>query len=174
MLTRAFADTGLVEVTRSLRGCDRVHGFVVDLGLRWLVLARLSPDLDLDGYTAVRWKHVKRARLLERDHVAVRALDQRRTAPAAVPGLDPTTTGLLLRSAATTFDSVTIHPEAHDPSICWIGPIVGFETKSIRLLPIDGDGHGAPAPIRLPFDLITRIDVGSRYQTGLTAAAAWR
>ncbi len=80
-VARAFEDRHAVRVTRTIRGMDPVEGFVAAAGLRWLLIHRISDDLDLDGYTALRWKHVKRATPLGADHVAVRALAHQRLAP---------------------------------------------------------------------------------------------
>jgi hypothetical protein len=170
-IERAFDDRRAVRITRTIRGADTVEGFVTSAGIRWLLIHRISTDLDLDGYTAVRWKHVKRATLLEDDHVAVRALTNWRATPLPLPDVDTTTTGLLLRSVVGSFDVVTIHPEARDTTICWIGPITGFSAKAVTIAPIDADGHYAAESVELPFNLITRVDLGTRYQTGLGLAA---
>lgn len=170
----ALDDRRAVHVSRRIRGAEAVDGFVVATGMRWLLLQQISPDLDLDGYIAVRWKHVERVTPLDADHVAVRALTRRRITPLPPAGVDTTTTGLLLRSAAGAFDVVTLHPETSDPTICWIGPITGFSAKAVTLVPIGADGRAASESVELPFNLITRVDLGGRYQTALGYAAAAR
>ena len=72
-LDRSFEERGLVRIIRKPRAAGPVDGVVVARGIRWVVLERLSPDLDLDGYSALRWKHVKRVQSFESRSLAARA-----------------------------------------------------------------------------------------------------
>jgi len=165
-------ETGrLVRIHRRLRRVPTLDGFVVGIGIRWVILHRCTDDLDLDGYTAVRRKHVRRAELLDESSLPAQALRRMGRRPTPALDVEPTTTGTLLRTLADAFDVLTVHPEERDPKIFWIGQVTGFGTKSVSLWPVDAAARWEPVPISLPFGVITRVDFGGRYETALAAVA---
>lgn len=155
----------------SLRGADSVAGFVVSTGIRWVIVQRIGSDLTVDGYTAIRWKHLDSIEALEADDLLSRATHRSGVRPVDPAGLDPTTTGLLLRSIPDRPPLVTVWAERHVRATSWIGTIVAFENKNLHLRPIDRDGRLAPGTFSIAFRDITRIDLRTRYATALAAAA---
>ncbi len=53
-----------VRVERSIRRSDKINGFVMGIGRKWVVLAVRHHLIILDGYVAVRLDDISRVNLL--------------------------------------------------------------------------------------------------------------
>ena len=170
---RSIDERALVRITRTIRVSDPTDGVVVAHGIRWLLVNRLSPDLDLDGCTAVRWKHVKKVQPFDQHSLPSRATAG--TSPAVVPTdiVDATTTGSLLRSIEATATPVSLHTESTKPPSCTTGRIAGVVAKAV-LITLASPSNRPGRHLEVPFEQITRIDFGTRYLAGLARADAWK
>ena len=87
-LARAQQNQLLVTVRRWIPDADRLEGFVVGLGQRWVALQGLSDRIALDGWHLLRVKDLQAVSLdPAHDCSEVKALKARSVWPPAAPGL---------------------------------------------------------------------------------------
>ncbi|GAA5022613.1 hypothetical protein [Kitasatospora paranensis] len=175
-LDRAIRTGAPVRLHRSITGAERIDGFVVAATGAWTLLAH-CPEVDLDGWTAVRTGDITKVRLHgDPTSLAVRALCRRGRWPVAAPAqaLALDSLPLLLESAGRDFGLVTLHAEGKRPDVCWIGAVVGLRRKSVRLLEVDTEARWEAEPTRFPSKHITRVDFGGRYEETLREFAGPR
>ncbi|MFF9049987.1 hypothetical protein ACF09Z_02360 [Streptomyces erythrochromogenes] len=153
----------------SIRGADRLDGFVVAVGTEWTVLAPCT-DLRLDGWEAVRTADVTKVRPRgDEDCLSVRVLRRRGRWPVRAPGPALPLDGLpaLARAASRAFGLVSLHVERHAPDACWIGEVAEVRPKSLRLREVDPEARWQSAPSKFPFKHVTRVGFGGRYERTL-------
>ena len=170
-IDRSLDEGCLVRVTRRLGAVPPVDGVVVARGVRWVLLARLSTDLDLDGYTAVRWKQIKKVQPFDPESVPARATALAEVVPVPTELVDTTTTGSLLRSVSRSFAPVRIRCEGKVDTACEVGVVVGVVDKSVQLARLGPGAVPSASPVVIAFESITRIDFDGRYFRGLARAA---
>ncbi len=73
----------------------------------------------------------------------------------------------MLLSAGRSFPLVTVHREAIDPEVCWIGRILGVERSRVSLLEITPDATWEEKPECFRLSEITRVNFGGDYETAL-------
>jgi hypothetical protein len=170
-LQRAIRRQRLVVVQRCIKGDDPVHGYVVGVGRKWLLLHQFdSHVVSLNGHTALR-----RADVVAVRHKEVSADFVRRSlelhgewppsAPTGEVSLERTRD--LVASAGRVAPLVTVHTERRDPEVCYIGIPVATSRRAVRLHEIGPDAtwdHGVTA-WRLKD--ITKVDFGGRYEAAL-------
>ena len=120
-LEAAATATALVQVAR--RGLepsgDVSTGYLVGHGERFLLLHLLNDDLDLDGYQALRIKHVTRFEAdFARRPFYEKVLAMKQQAPAKPEGIDLDAASSLLRSVDERFPLLTVHRERLYPQEC--------------------------------------------------------
>jgi len=160
----------LVRITRTIRATEPTDGVVVGHGIRWILISRLSPDLDLDGYTALRWKHVKKVQSFDPSSLAARAtmVENGQTVPQEL--VDTTTTGTLLQSVAHADQPIAVYTERDDPSRRLVGTVSHLVHKTLHLSTVDLSSAPRAEQVVVPFDMITRVDFDGRYLSGLARA----
>lgn len=173
-VNRSFDEGSLVRVTRSLRAARPVDGVVVAQGIRWVLMERLSTDLDLDGYTALRWKHIEKVQPFDPDSVPAQATAQADVRPVPNDLVDTTTTGSLLRSISRSFAPIGIHSEHKEGTSCVVGVVVSVVDKSVTLGRLGPAMVPSAPPLVIPFESITRVDFDGRYFHSLARAADQR
>jgi len=62
---------------------------------------------------------------------------------------------------------VTVHREAIDPDVCWIGRILGVERGRVSVLEITPDATWEEKPESFGLSEITRVSFGGDYETAL-------
>jgi hypothetical protein len=165
-----------VRLHRSIPGAERIDGFVVAATDAWTLLAH-CPEVDLDGWTAVRTTDIAKVGLRgDPTSLTVRALRRRGHWPVVPPeqALALDSLPLLLESADRGFGLVALHAERKRPDVCWIGAVAGLRRKSVRLLEVDTEARGETEPTRFPCRHITRVDFGGRYEETLREFAGPR
>jgi hypothetical protein len=170
-LDRSFEGQHLIRLRRNLRATKPIDGVVVGRGIRWVLIKRLTPDLDLDGYSALRWKHVGKVRPFAPSSLAARSTLGLEVRATPLDVVDTTTTGTLLRSLARRGTPISIHAEQGDRSAATIGIVTEIAGKTLHLLTLDLPDGRRPARVSVSFDTITRVDFDSRYLSGLGRAA---
>jgi hypothetical protein len=154
-----------VRLHRSLWKADRLEGFVVGLGPNWVVL-HLLDEVVLNGWSIVRLDTIARVERGGEHAFSTRVLRHRGASPAPLD-IDLGEAEDLLADLGEKFPLVSIHREALDPTVCAIGRPVRIGARKLHLLDIDPDALWDHAPRKFPYDDITRVDVGGRYEDAL-------
>ncbi|WP_329095000.1 hypothetical protein [Streptomyces sp. NBC_01439] len=169
-LAEALSSGALVRVHRSaIRGADRLDGFVVGTSAAWTLMA-LCSDVQLDGWAAVRTADVTKVGWRGgMDCLTVRALRRRGRWPARAPEPELALNGLadLAEGASRAFGLVSLHVERDAPDSCWIGEVAAVRPKSLRLREIDTEARWHPRLSKFPFEDVTRVGFGGRYERTL-------
>ncbi len=165
-LDEATREQLLVRLSRSIKDSDQLDGFVVGHGSEWLLLALVGTGIEFDGHVAVRLGDLSKVEL-RRDSFARQVLAARGQWPPASAEVDLDTAEGLVRSAADLQPLVTLHIEAIDPDVCFIGRPVRFTKRSVRLLEITPRAVWEAQPTKCRFRVITRVDFGSGYEDAL-------
>ena len=98
-----------------------------------------------------------------------RALAYFNQLPVLPPGIDLSSTRSLLETASKAFPLLTIHVEATDPSVCFVGRPTSFSKRTLRLLEIDSGGRWENEPTSWDLSAVTRVAFGGRYEEALFA-----
>ncbi|MEY2453669.1 MAG: hypothetical protein QOD92_3243 [Acidimicrobiaceae bacterium] len=168
-LRSALNDNVVVEVQRSIRRADRLDGFVVGLGKRWLLM-HLVDDVVMNGYAAVRLQDVNRARVRAgKGSFTLRALELADERPEPLSAVTLDAIGGVLSGLGQLFPLVSVHTENDHPDECYIGRPMNTTSRSLHLLEIDTDAVWEHKPTTWPLGSITRLDAGGRYETALAA-----
>jgi len=77
----------------------------------------------------------------------------------------------LLLTAGRAFPLVAIHREQIDPSVCWIGRILGVGQGRVSLLEIDAGAVWDDKPNIYRLNEITRVNFGGDYENALHLVA---
>lgn len=168
-LTEAARDQASVRIARStLRRSNKVEGFVVAVGKVWVLLAVLDPNVDLDGYAALRLDDVSK---VERrggpDTFVGRALAARGQWPPVTVDVNLDDVADLLRTASDVAPLVTVHIEEDDPTVCYVGRPVRYSKRSVHMLDITPEAVWEKEPTEWPFVMLTRVEFGGRYEDAL-------
>src|SRR4051794_37375811 len=87
-LSRAQQEQLLVTVRRWIPDADRLEGFVVGIGQKWVLLQRLSDRIAFDGWQLLRLKDIQAVSIDPNpDCFEVRALKARSLWPPSAPKL---------------------------------------------------------------------------------------
>jgi hypothetical protein len=154
-----------VRVHRSLWKADRLAGFVVGLGPNWVAIHELD-DVVLNGWYLVRLDTIGRVERRGTNAFGARVVRHRGQAPEQLD-IDLGDARDLLADLGEKFPLITVFREAEDPSVCAIGRPVRLGKRKLHLLDIDPDGLWDHSPRRFPYEAITRVDVGGRYEEAL-------
>ena len=173
-LEAARADRRYVRLRRGITGAHDLDGYVVDIGTKWVLLARVDPMVVLDGFVAVRIADV--AKVAERTssaHFVRRALEIRGAWPPdrAVPALDLDGRRALLSSAGAQYPLITLHIEKSRPDACWIGAFHGFGGRQVGLVCVTTNARWEDDVTGFRVSDVTRVDVGGRYDGALGQVA---
>lgn len=170
-LQRAKDELALVRIDRG-RDVDSVEGYVVGVGVRWLLLAFLDDAIVLDGHTALRLQDVRRVRFRTNGGMAQQALTLRGQWPPALPAepidLDDDR-GLFTSLLTQPF--LNVQPENDNPDVCYIGAPEGLGDRSLRLLEITPRGVWGTRTTKYRVQDITRVEIGGRYEQALLSVA---
>lgn len=170
-LLAAQTDLALVRIDRG-GVLDVIDGYVLGVGVEWLLLAVLDHGIVLDGHTCLRVRDVKHVGRRHVGDMVQQALALRGqwppTLPTAALDLDDAS-GLL--SSLTGEPLVTVHAEHDDATICFIGAPVGLGERSLRLLEITPRAVWHDRPTKHRVEDLTRVDVGGRYEEALLNVA---
>jgi len=168
-LDRATADGNLVRVRRWIPGADVIEGFVLTRTKTWVLLAKLSAQIDLDGWAAIRTKDIQAVTIYPaEDCFEIKVLQARAQWPTTIPaGLDLSTAADILSSASDTYPMVTVHREFERPDVCWIGAVRRLEAETLSLLEVNVGGGWARKPRRFDVEDISRVEFGGGYEDAL-------
>jgi len=172
-LTAARADSLLVRVHRDDEDMDWLEGYVVGLGRRWLLLARVSNDIWLTGWSAVRLRDVSVVEPRANARFTIEALRRRNQWPLLpVPvDMDLDSRRGLLRSLVDSEQVVALHPEPRDPDVCFVGVVRGVSQQWVDLLEVTIAAQWENETTKREVEAITRVDIASGYESALRLVA---
>jgi len=150
----------------------RVRGYVLDIGPQFFLLALVSDRIRFDGFECFRIRDVKN---LEPDPYAAfaeAALKKRGLRRPKKPSVSVASVDRLLLSAARTFPLVTIHTEAKDPDVCWIGRVLNINRGRVSMLEIGPDAMWDKTPSEHRLNEITRVNFGGDYEDALNLVSS--
>ncbi|MGZ4975319.1 MAG: hypothetical protein ACXWDN_21370 [Limisphaerales bacterium] len=144
-----------------------VRGYVLDVGPKFFLLALVSDRIWFDGFECFRVDDVRGLRPDPHTRFAESALRKRHDRLPLKPRVSVRSIEELLVSASRLFPLVTVHREAIDPDMCWIGRILGVERSRVSLLEITPDATWEEKPESFRLSEITRVNFGGDYETAL-------
>lgn len=166
----AVKANALVRIDRRIKKADRLEGYVVGLGKRWVLLHLVSHDWFLNGYTAIRIGDVKRVkRWDDRSDFPARALAHFDQTPQPVCGIELRSARSLIESTAQRSPLITIFTEYRRPDVCYIGRPVTVARRRLRLLQIDPGAVWRSKATKWDLRDISRVEFGGRYEEALAA-----
>lgn len=124
----------LVEFERRKIDAHKLRGFVLVVSDNLTLFSVLTDNFVIDGFSVIRNVDVTRFAIFDRDtHFVNRALRLKGRKPRAHPRVDINNWNAALVTAQRRFPLLTIHPEARDPDICYIGRIAKLTEKTVTL-----------------------------------------
>ena len=171
-LAAAAKSQTLVRIERRPRRGDRVDGFVVGVGSKWVLVATTMDGGYFDGCAAIRLRDVTRVRR-DRSFEGAFARTRPEWPPAAPGAVDLDSTSRMLRTLAATAPLIGIEKERERTGI-WIGELVRLRRGWLRLHEVHPDATWHKRPLWYECRAVTRASVGTHYLTGLAAIAGPR
>jgi hypothetical protein len=168
-LARARDARELVRVRTDILGGDDVEGYVLDIGAEWVLLAKLDPEVFLNGFTAVRVSDVVSAGKKPSRQFFRRALELHGDWPPVAPTWEVPLDDVanLLAAVSENRPLVTIHVERDDPEVLFIGAPVKVGKRKLSLVEVSPRAVWDAQPTKWPLEDITRVEFGSRYEQAL-------
>ena len=165
-LTDALRQQSLVRFSQRFEAF-RIHGYVLDIGPKFFLLAVVSDRIWFDGFECFQINDVKDVRPDPRVDFVESALKKRGERLAKKPPVSVVSIGDLLLTAGRVFPLVTIHRERLDPDICHIGRVKAVSGGHLSLLEINPDAAWDNVPMKYRLSEITRVNFGSDYENAL-------
>jgi hypothetical protein len=162
----------LVTVRRWIPHSDRIRGFVVATGERWVALQALTNQIEVDGWVMLRLRDIQ-AVSIEPDPncFVIGALRKRGQWPPTAPPVSLNRADALVTSAADAAPLVTVYDEFDAPDGCWIGSVVSVDDKVLRLLDVSAKAVWARKPRTFSPADVTRVEIGGGYEEALHLVA---
>lgn len=174
-LTAAQADSLLVRVYRGTGedDMDWLEGYVAAIGRRWLLMARVTSDIWLSGWSAVRLRDVSVVEPRANARFTTEALRRREQWPLPPVPLDVDLNSRrgLLTSLAGSEEVVALHPERRDPDVCFIGVVRGVGRHWVDLLEVTIAAQWESGTTKRAVEAITRVDIAGGYESALRLVA---
>jgi hypothetical protein len=171
-LQRAQAERLHVSIRRWAPDADRVEGFVVAVGAKWVAIAASDDRIHLNGWCVLRLKDIQAVRVdPDPECFIVRALRARGEWPPSCPELDLDSASGLIDSVSATAPLMTVFQEFYRPDFCWIGVSVANDGKTLRVLEVSPRATWRRKPMTIDLDDVTRVDFGGDYEGSLALVA---
>ncbi|NIZ90275.1 hypothetical protein [Kineococcus rubinsiae] len=171
-LASARAASLLVRVHRG-EDMDSLDGYVAGVGRRWLLLARVSDDIWLTGWSAVRLRDVSVVEPRANARFTTEALRRRKQwpLPTLEVDLDLDSRRGLLTSLAGSEQVAALHPERRDPDVCFVGVVRGVNRHWVDLLEVTIRAQWDAETTKRAVEAITRVDIAGGYERALRLVA---
>ncbi|HYY10481.1 MAG TPA: hypothetical protein VE781_06050 [Kineosporiaceae bacterium] len=171
-LEKALRRQSLLRIHRGYRKAGDLEGFVVGLGREWVLLALLGDGVHLNGHVALRLAGLSTVTTNRKPGSFIhRALQARGEWPPEAVDVDLDSAAGVVRSAALLQPLVTLHIEAIDAGVAFIGRPVKVGRRRVHLLEVDPEAEWWPVPTTWRLDDLTRVDFGGDYEEALTLIA---
>lgn len=169
-LIDATASMTLVKITRSLRNATPVHGFVLAVGSKWVLVAEATDGGYLDGLLAVRVEHITKVKQDPTFHAFAQARPE--WPPNLPSGLDLSTTNGVIRGLGRLSPLVGIEQEArYNSPMVWIGAVDSISNGWLGLREVRPNATWRKQPRGYRLKKITKVAIDSRYQQALSTTA---
>lgn len=164
-LERGRDEQLFVSVRRWIPDSERIDGFVLAIGEKWVALASLD-GIRLDGWCLLRLKDIQ-AVSIDPDSLATNVLKAREQWPP--PGADVSLDDvvLALRSASEAAPLISIMVEFDRSDIMWVGSVTEIGKDSLRFLEVSTQAAWQIKPRAIDLEDVTRIEFGGFYEEGL-------
>jgi hypothetical protein len=172
-LREAASDLSPVRIRRQIPGADRLEGFVLAVGERWVLLSNLSNGVRLDGFVAVRIDDIASVRTPASAGFMRSALEWRGQWPPPTDGpeLNLSSDAGLITSAMAASPLVTLHIEYERPDVCFIGKPIRITAKRVDLQEVTPEATWENGGHTFGFKEISRVEIGGDYEQALHAVA---
>jgi hypothetical protein len=171
-LARAQQNQLLVTVRRWIPNADRLEGFVVVIGQKWVALQRLSDRIVFDGWQLIRVKDIQAISVdPDPDCFEVKALKARSLWPPSAPDLTLDDVVSAVGSASAGTAMVSVFDEFDRPDLCWIGEVTSLDDSKLHSLEVNTRAGWARKPRTFDPADVTRIDFGGGYEEALRLVA---
>lgn len=171
-LEAAATSQRLVRLERVSRPGQTIDGFVVGVGAKWVLLARIMAGGYFDGVTAVRLREISRVRR-DRSFEGRSASLQPEWPPQAPSGVGPsdldTTAGMLAALLRQGVLASIERDRRHDS--LWVGTPNELVGRWLYLSEVRPDGTWHERPLGYRFGTITVVTVDDHYLRGLALVA---
>lgn len=149
---------------------DRLDGFVVGLGKKWVLLARTMDGGYHDGLVAIRIRDVARV-TKDRTFETRFANTQPRPEKAVLDTIRLDRTADVLKSMSRLSPLLAVSRERAFSDSLWIGEYQGRNGKHFGLWEVRADATWYDYAFDYRFRSVTAVSVGGHYLTALAATA---
>lgn len=166
LLRAAAAERRLVRIYRSVDDTAE-RGHVLAVGEAFVAIAVVDDRQRYDGVQCFRLQDI---RLVETDpyaDFAEAALSARGEVRPELGEVSLLSVSALLLTASAAHPLITVHPEAEDPDVCFIGKVLSLEGGLLWLREIGPDALWDDEPEAHRISEITRVDFGGDYEQAL-------
>ena len=171
-LERARDEQLYVSVRRWIPNSERVDGFVLALGAKWVALASLD-GVRLDGWCLLRLKDIQGV-FIDSDSLATKVLQARDQWPPPAVDVSLGDATMALRSATEIAPLISIYVELDRPDILWLGSVTAIDRDRVQFLEVDNLAEWQRKPRIIDLEDVTRIEFGGFYEEGLALVAGPR
>jgi hypothetical protein len=168
-MSAALESRTLVTV-RSRYESEGARGYVVALGTRWALLHVVNDDVTEDGFLATSLEMVAEIEPVNPEASFFPRVMAMRPPTTRPPDVDLDDTRGLLQSAQRQFPLLTIQTEEQHPGACYIGRIAALDDDEALFHLVSPAGEWDHQD-EYPYETITRIGFGGRYEEALALAA---
>jgi len=165
-LADAMRERSLVRFLRRFEKSS-IHGYVLDIGPKFFLLALVSDRIWLDGFECFRIGDVRGVRPDPYAAFLEAAMKKRGERRPPKPRVSVENIEELLSSAGRAFPLVTIHREEVRADVCHIGRVVDLARGRVSLLEIGPDAIWDTTPTEYRLSEITRVNFGGDYEGAL-------
>lgn len=162
----------LVHIRRWIPDADRLEGFVVGVGKKWVALQCLSDRVEFDGWQLLRVKDIQAVSVdPDPNCFEVKALKARSLWPPTAPELNLDDVVDVLSAVTAVAPMISVFDEFDRSDVCWIGAVRALDESKLRLLQVNTRGGWARKPRSFDPADVTRIDFGGGYEEALGLVA---
>lgn len=170
---KAFAAVfDLVKINREPIDENPLEGFLIERTKDLLLLNLVNPDVVcLNGYSVIRHRDVRKLKVQRKDSFLIRALNLKKLSPSGPCDISIASWPDLLVSLNRQFPLFTIHQEALDSEVCYVGRLAARSATTFGIKEIDPDARWSRSR-SYKFKDLTKVDFGGGYENALAQLAA--
>lgn len=161
-----------VSVRRWIPDSERVDGFVLALGEKWVALAELD-GVSLYGWCLLRLKDIQ-AVFIDPDSLATKVLQARDQWPPQAVDVSLDDAAAALSSTTEIAPLISIFVEFDRPDIMWLGSVTATNRDRVLFLEVSTLAEWHRKPRIIDLEDVTRIAFGGSYEEGLALVAGPR
>ncbi|MET4783334.1 hypothetical protein [Glaciihabitans sp. UYNi722] len=169
-LQRALETSSIYRITRHIDAMDRIDGFIVGLGKKWVLIARTMDGGYSDGLIAVRVRDVSKL-TKDRSFETEFAITQPQPTPADLATIDLDRTDQVIETLSSLASMVAVERDRVRAGSIWIGEYVGKNGKWFGLLEVRPNASWHRKPLGYRLREVTSVSINSHYLTALAVIA---